>query len=42
MVTVVPTPTVDWMSISSLYFFMLGRPMPAPKPRSRATSPAVV
>ena len=36
------TATVDWMSISSLYFFMLGRPMPAPKPRSRATSPAVV
>ena len=41
MVTVVPTPT--WVSIcmSSEQRFMLGRPIPAPKPRSRATSPAV-
>ena len=41
MVTVVPTPTVVSMRISSEYRFMLGRPIPAPNPRSRATSPAV-
>ena len=42
MVTVVPTPRTDSTVISSLYFFMLGRPMPAPKPRFRTESAAVV
>ena len=37
----VPTPTVDWMSNSSALRFMLGRPMPAPKPMLRTDSGAV-
>ena len=32
---VVPFPTSECMSKSSLYFFMLGRPIPAPKPSAR-------
>lgn len=39
--TVVPSPRAEVISISSVYFFMLGRPIPAPKPRERIWSGAV-
>ena len=38
---VVPTSFSVSMFISSVYFFILGRPMPAPKPRARTLSGAV-
>jgi len=41
IVTVVPCPRTVSISIVSEFFFMLGRPMPAPKPRFLASSEAV-
>ena len=39
--TDVPLPTSDSIRNSSEFFFMLGRPMPNPKPISRISSEAV-
>ena len=38
---VVPLPTKVSINISSVYFFILGSPIPAPKPRARTLSGAV-
>ena len=41
MTMLVPTPGWLWMSKEEALRFMLGSPMPAPKPRDRASSLAV-